>query len=104
MTVSPAITIVSSIAFGILDDVYGLCTILILLTASINAFAGIVLAIWDIPDGLKFFAFFASGTANATAAIIYLWANKICAGDAEERAIVIAAIHFWRREQHKKGL
>jgi hypothetical protein len=92
-TVSPAIIIFSSIAFDILNGAYGLCTVLISLTAFFNAFAGIVLAICDVPDGLKFFAFFASGTANAIAAIIYSWANEICAGDAEERAIVIAAMN-----------
>lgn len=58
-----------------------------------NAFAAIVLAIWNVPDGLKFFAFFLSGTAHAIAAIIYSWANEICAADAEERAIVIAAMN-----------
>jgi MFS family permease len=92
-TVSPAVTIVSSLAFGILDDAYGLRTFLITLTGAMNAFAGIVLAVWNIPDGLKFFSFFLAGTADAIAAIIYSWANEICAGDAEERAITIAAMN-----------
>ena len=92
-TVSPAVTIVSSLAFGILDDAYSLRTFLITVTGAMNAFAGIVLAVWNIPDGLKFFAFFLAGTADAIAAIIYSWANEICAGDAEERAIVIAAMN-----------
>ena len=34
-----------------------------------------------------------TGTADAIAAIIYSWANEICAADAEERAIVIAAMN-----------
>lgn len=92
-TVSPAVTIISSLVFGALDDAYGLRTVLISLTAFLNAFAAIVLAIWNVPDGLKFFAFFLSGTADAIAAIIYSWANEICAPDAEERAIVIAAMN-----------
>ena len=92
-TVSPAVTIISILVFGALDDAYDLRTVLISLTAFLNAFAAIVLAIWNVPDGLKFFAFFLSGTADAIAAIIYSWANEICAADAEERAIVIAAMN-----------
>jgi hypothetical protein len=52
-----------------------------------------VLAIWNVPVGLKFFAFFLSGTADGIAAIIYAWANEICAHSAEERAIVISAMN-----------
>jgi len=58
-----------------------------------NIFASVVLAIWNVPVVLKYFAFFLSGTADAIAAMIYAWANEICAGNAEERALVISSMN-----------
>lgn len=92
-TVSPAVTIVSSIIWGIIADSYDAKVFLIALTAGLNIFASVILAIWNVPIGLKYFAFFLSGTADAIAAIIYAWANEICAGDAEERALVISSMN-----------
>ena len=92
-TVSPAVTIVASIVCGVLSDVYDTRASLIAITALLNIFACIVLAIWNVPVGLKFFAFFLSGTADGIAAIIYACANEICAHSAEERAIVISAMN-----------
>ncbi|KAJ6129639.1 hypothetical protein N7512_002419 [Penicillium capsulatum] len=92
-TVSPAVTIVASVVCAVLSDVYNAKATLIATTALLNIFACIVLAIWNVPVGLKFFAFFLSGTADGIAAIIYAWANEICAHSAEERAVVISAMN-----------
>ncbi|KAB5577961.1 pantothenate transporter [Coniochaeta sp. 2T2.1] len=92
-TASPAVTIVSSIVWGIVADAYDAKGPLIGLTAALNIFACVCLAIWDVPVGLKFFAFYLTGTANAIASIIYSWANEICAGNAEERALVISTMN-----------
>ncbi|KAB8265750.1 major facilitator superfamily domain-containing protein [Aspergillus pseudonomiae] len=92
-TVSPAVTIVASIVCGVISDIYDAKVSLIAITALLNIFACLVLAIWNVPVGLKFFAFFLSGTADGIAAIIYAWANEICARSAEERALVISAMN-----------
>ncbi|KAJ5810126.1 uncharacterized protein N7503_002344 [Penicillium pulvis] len=92
-TVSPAVTIIASVICAVLSDIYDAKASLIAITAVLNIFACVVLAIWNIPDGLKFFAFFLSGTADGIAAIIYAWANEICAHSAEERALVISAMN-----------
>ncbi|KAL2284886.1 hypothetical protein FJTKL_08701 [Diaporthe vaccinii] len=92
-TVSPAVTIVASIICGILSDAYDAKVSLIATTAVLNIFASLILAIWNVPIGLKFFAFFLSGSADGIAAVIYAWANEICAGDEEERAIVISSMN-----------
>ncbi|KAE8337356.1 hypothetical protein BDV24DRAFT_154427 [Aspergillus arachidicola] len=92
-TVSPAVTIVASIVCGVISDIYDAKVTLIAITALLNIFACLVLAIWNVPVGLKFFAFFLSGTADGIAAIIYAWANEICARSAEERALVISAMN-----------
>ncbi|KAB8239552.1 major facilitator superfamily domain-containing protein [Aspergillus alliaceus] len=92
-TVSPAVTIAASIVCGVISDIYDAKVSLIAITAFLNIFACLVLAIWNVPLGLKFFAFFLSGTANGIAAIIYAWANEICSRSAEERALVISAMN-----------
>ena len=69
---------------------------LIAVTALLNILASIILAVWNVPVGLKFFAFFLSGTADGITATIYAWANEICAGDAEERALMISAMNTIR--------
>lgn len=92
-TILPAVTIVSSIICGVLSDIYDAKVYLITITALLNILAGVVLAIWDVPKGLKFFAFFLSGSADGIAAVIYAWANEICAGNAEERAIVLSSMN-----------
>lgn len=92
-TILPAVTIVSSIICGVLSDIYDAKIYLITITAVLNILAGVVLAIWDVPKGLKFFAFFLSGSADGIAAVIYAWANEICAGNAEERAIVLSSMN-----------
>ncbi|CAG7974748.1 unnamed protein product [Penicillium salamii] len=92
-TVSPAVTIVASVVCAVFSDIYDAKASWIAVTALLNIFACIVLAIWNVPVGLKFFAFFLSGTADGIAAIIYAWANEICSHSAEERAIVISAMN-----------
>ncbi|KAI5310846.1 MFS transporter (Seo1) [Ascosphaera atra] len=92
-TISPAVTIVWSLVNGILNDAYDIKPQLIALTAILNIFAGICLAIWHIPIGLKYFSYFLAGTADGIAAVLYAWANEICAEDAEERALTISAMN-----------
>ncbi|KAJ3474177.1 hypothetical protein NLG97_g9957 [Lecanicillium saksenae] len=92
-TVSPAVTIVSAIICGVLSDAYDAKVSLIAATALLNILASVILAIWHVPTGLKFFAFFLVGSADGIAPVVYSWANEICAGDAEERAIVISSMN-----------
>lgn len=66
-TVSPAVTIVASLICGILADAYDAKVWLIAITALLNIFACIVLAIWKVPLRLKLFAFFLSGSADGIA-------------------------------------
>lgn len=92
-TVSPAVTIVSAVVCGVLSDACDAKVELIAATALLNILASIILAIWHVPTGLKYFAFFLAGSADGIAPVIYSWANEICAGDAEERAIVISSMN-----------
>jgi len=51
-----------------------------------------ILAVWPKSVPLKQFAFMTTGCQLMTA-IFYTWANEICAGDNEERALVISSMN-----------
>ncbi|TGO54808.1 hypothetical protein BOTNAR_0258g00010 [Botryotinia narcissicola] len=51
-----------------------------------------IVAIWPKSVKLKEFAFLTDGVQIMTA-VFYAWANKICAGDSEERAIVLSSMN-----------
>ncbi|KAJ4335722.1 hypothetical protein N0V95_008825 [Ascochyta clinopodiicola] len=51
-----------------------------------------ILAFWPSSQNAKLFAFLTCGVQLMTA-IFYTWANELCAGDNEERAIVISSMN-----------
>lgn len=59
----------------------------------LGGFAALVLAIWNIPDGLKWFAFLLQRAAVPYGPLSMSWANEICGADAEERAVVIGIMN-----------
>ncbi len=51
------------------------------------------LAIWSIPNGLKWFLFFIARAAVPYGPLAMSWANEICGADAEERAVVLGVMN-----------
>ncbi|ATY59873.1 Major facilitator superfamily general substrate transporter [Cordyceps militaris] len=93
-TVSPAVTIAAALVCGVLSDAHADAKVpLIAATAVLNALAAAVLAVWRVPAGLTLAAFFLAGSANGIAPVVYAWANEVCAGDAEERALVLSSMN-----------
>lgn len=92
-TASPAVTIVTALVMGVLSDAYDCKAALIASVVLLNLFADIVLAVWEIPVGLKFFAFLAAGSANGIMSVVFAWANEICASSSEERALVMSSMN-----------
>ncbi|KAJ5297599.1 hypothetical protein N7508_007848 [Penicillium antarcticum] len=87
------VTIVASVICAGFSDIYDAKPSLIATTAVLNIFTCIVLAIWNVPVGLKFLDFSCLGLRVALLYIIFTWANEICAHSAEEWAIVISAMN-----------
>jgi ACS family pantothenate transporter-like MFS transporter len=82
---------------------------------SVSAFTGLfsalLLALWTIPSGFLWFAFFISPAAIPYGPLSMSWANEICSGDAEERALVLGimnasgyAVHTWLVRSHAPRL
>lgn len=59
----------------------------------LGGFAALCLAIWNIPSGLKWFAFFLQRASVPYGPLSMSWANEICGADAEERAVVIGVMN-----------
>ncbi|EIW82432.1 MFS general substrate transporter [Coniophora puteana RWD-64-598 SS2] len=57
--------------------------------------AAICILVWSSPIGLKFFAYYLAGAAYAGQATTFAWANQVCAGDDQERAVVLASMNMW---------
>ncbi|KZT53557.1 major facilitator superfamily transporter [Calocera cornea HHB12733] len=57
-------------------------------------FATIVLTVWHVPDGLKFFAFYIGGGVGAgmISPILYSWVNVTARGDPEARALIMGSM------------
>lgn len=56
-------------------------------------FSYLLLAIWSIPIGLKWVAYFATRAAVGFGPLSMTWANEICSADAEERALVLGLMN-----------
>ncbi|KAG6911707.1 hypothetical protein DXG01_007957 [Tephrocybe rancida] len=57
--------------------------------------AAICILVWSSPTGLKFFAYYIASASYAGQATTFAWANRICADDDQERAIVLASMNMW---------
>jgi ACS family pantothenate transporter-like MFS transporter len=60
------------------------------LMQSVTIFASLLLAIWSIPNGLKFFAFYISYFAAGVPGIFYSWFPDLMPHDHEMRGFMIA--------------
>lgn len=60
--------------------------------ASFVFFAIIVLAIWDVPDILKFIAFYFGGFSGMASPILYSWVNRTLADNYGERGLIISSM------------
>ncbi|KAL3418517.1 hypothetical protein PVAG01_10233 [Phlyctema vagabunda] len=56
-------------------------------------FGSICMAVWHIPVGLKFFAFYIAGLGGALNPLFMSWASEVTFKSAEERAVTIASMN-----------
>lgn len=61
----------------------------------IISMSSIMLLVWDIPYGAKFFAFAIQGAGYMGQATNFAWANIVCQDDEQERAMVLAGMNVF---------
>ena len=61
----------------------------ITLASAVNFTALVILAIWNVPEGAKWFAFSVTYSSVAVSSVLYGWANSILKDSIEERALTL---------------
>ncbi|KAI7787487.1 major facilitator superfamily transporter [Diaporthe eres] len=92
-TAQSAVQLVSTVSFSILSDYLRSRPAGMSISTFFGFFTSLLLAIWTIPTGLKWFSFFASRISVAYGPLSMTWANEICGADAEERAVVLGIMN-----------
>ena len=71
------------------SDIRGYRTEPVILSG-ISCILNLVLSIWNIPDGLKFFAYISVGWSYGMIPVLIAWTAQGLAGDLEVRALTLA--------------
>ncbi|OBT43997.1 hypothetical protein VE00_05695 [Pseudogymnoascus sp. WSF 3629] len=88
-----AVQLVASIVFAIVSDFHRDRPSVMSGAVFAGLFSSIILAIWVVPAGLKWFALFLNRAAVPFGPLLLTWTNEICGGDAEERAITLGVMN-----------
>ncbi|KAK8209038.1 hypothetical protein M8818_004002 [Zalaria obscura] len=92
-TVYSALSIVFMLGSGVYNDWRGSRVESVVLICITQIISESILTAWDVTKSAKFFAYYIAGTIQSLFPIIVSWTHQVCAGDAEERAIVIASLN-----------
>ncbi|KAI9039471.1 MFS general substrate transporter [Aspergillus affinis] len=90
-TVVYAINIMASWLGTTLAAIYPTWLIYTIITVC-SLFSTLCMIIWNIPTGLKFFAWYLFGIAGCASPILYSTVNTIVSNDSEERALILGAM------------
>ncbi|KAK7740712.1 hypothetical protein SLS53_005180 [Cytospora paraplurivora] len=92
-TAQSAIQLVTTIIFAMMSDYLRSRPAVMSISTFFGFFTSLLLAIWTIPVGLKWFAFMMQRAAVPYGPLSMTWANEICGADAEERAVVLGIMN-----------
>ncbi|EXJ79541.1 hypothetical protein A1O3_07820 [Capronia epimyces CBS 606.96] len=90
-TITHAVAVVSALSTAYYTDLRGRRWEPMVLSGVLCVFSNLVLAVWAVPDGLKFFAYIANGWAQGSIAVIIAWTAENLADDLEVRAVTLAS-------------
>ncbi|KAJ7352251.1 pantothenate transporter liz1 [Mycena albidolilacea] len=86
------INIVCLFLWGVLSDLTGSRFTWVFVPLAYGLIPNGILAVWPASVKLKEFAFL-TGWVQVMTAIFYTWANEVCKGDNEERALVVSSMN-----------
>ncbi|KAL6235350.1 hypothetical protein BDW75DRAFT_250954 [Aspergillus navahoensis] len=90
-TIIQAITIISSWLGTTLTSIYP-SWIIYTVVSIFSLFSTLCMCIWNIPTGLKLFAWFLFGANGCASPILYSTVNTIVKDDSEERALIMGSM------------
>ncbi|KAK9367569.1 major facilitator superfamily domain-containing protein [Lipomyces kononenkoae] len=92
-TISYAISIVSAFFFAFYSDWRGNRWDSLLMAGIVVLVCNIILLIWNVPTGAKFFAFIALGFCNGPINLVIAWIAECLSYDLEVRSISLAVVN-----------
>ncbi|ROV95725.1 hypothetical protein VMCG_07555 [Cytospora schulzeri] len=87
--ISPALGIAFVLLINYSADLWVSRPTAITIASAFNFTGLVILAIWDVPEAAKWFAFSVSYSAVAVSSVLYGWANVILKDNIEERALTL---------------
>ncbi|KAL2849260.1 major facilitator superfamily domain-containing protein [Aspergillus pseudoustus] len=91
-SISPALGIFFILFINFSTDLFLERPWAIALASAFNFTSNVILAIWNVPEGAKWFAYSVQYSAVAVSSVLYGWVNVIYRDDIEERAVVLVLI------------
>ncbi|KAH6653203.1 major facilitator superfamily domain-containing protein [Truncatella angustata] len=88
-TISPALGIFFVLFINFSADLWIGRAAAITLASTVNFTGLVILAIWNVPESAKWFAFSVSYSAVAVSSVLYGWANIIMKDNIEERSLTL---------------
>ncbi|KAL4867469.1 hypothetical protein BDV12DRAFT_186644 [Aspergillus spectabilis] len=90
-TITNAAATAGALIMCFYSDIHGSRIEPIIFSGVLCVFANLVLSIWNIPDGLRFFAYISVGWSYGTNPVLITWTAEGLAGDLEVRAIALTS-------------
>ncbi|KAK9464257.1 major facilitator superfamily domain-containing protein [Lipomyces arxii] len=84
-TITAVIGFVMAYVYGVISDIYYCRWQLFAVAVFFTVLGNFLLAIWDIPDGAKFFAYYIPGFGGPYWGLVMSWAEEVMYDDAELR-------------------
>jgi ACS family pantothenate transporter-like MFS transporter len=84
-----AIEIVCALTYALISDAIGKRWAVIMAGAFLGLLGGTLLAVWDIPFGLKYVAWYLTFAPVGGGALLFARGNEVCSNVAEERAMLL---------------
>lgn len=91
-SISPALGIFFILFINFSTDLFLERAWAIALASSINFSSLVILAIWNVPESAKWFAYTVQYSVVAVSSVLYGWVNVIYRDSIEERAVILVLI------------
>ncbi|QLL33667.1 hypothetical protein HG536_0E05780 [Torulaspora globosa] len=92
--ISPGLGLVYLAVTAIIADKFHSRLSAILITQVFNITGNVILAVWHVPEGAKWFAFMLQYMGWAMAPVLYGWMNDICRRDTDTRAVILVIMNI----------
>lgn len=92
--ITPGIGMIYLMGTSFVADKFHSRWLAIIITQIFNFTGNVILAVWDVKEGAKWFAFMLQYFGWAMAPVLYSWQNDICRKDVHSRAVILVVMNM----------